>query len=555
MFKQFARSLQISLALIIAVFSNGLLSTAAYAAPGHPVGNNGFVKVDGETLPDEQPENEPHLNTCSLFVDFYNYDQGNTYADVSFAMQSPTASDTVTVTSGDTHPFIGGDPASGSNDLDAHQQYGLSFTGAPASQGYHVKVTVAAPGSQGHDTKTKVFWMPASCQTTTTAVAPTATDLCGTVHDTYLITTTPHVQYFIQNGSTLTPVSAGTHSAGGATSITVVAQATDGYVLAGASQWTLAFTDVACVVSITPTQPTPTPPTCQYQYYVFTFTAPAHYHYEYNGQPLVSGTSFDANGATVTITAVADSGYTFGNSPSSWQYVLTPANGCGSQDQPVTPDEPSFTDVCGIANDTYTIPSKTGVDYFVNGTPVAAGTYHVGAGNVSITITAQAQEGYIISEEVQTEWSHTFTNEACPPEKTPAHITYVVVCTDLGVKVTLTNDGQTDGSAIVANKAYPVPAGGSVEVTIPVDLTYQATFTIVINDHTDYISKNCAPGTGGGSTTPSKPPTPAPVMPTEIPSTGGEAVSPLALMVVMLTAYGAVYLLQGKRREYILGRR
>ena len=91
------------------------------------------------------------------------------------------------------------------------------------------------------------------------------------------------------------------------------------------------------VVTITPVKPVPTPPVCTRgkpgerppaQNYVFNFTTPEHYQYEIKGQKLVSGASFPANGQTVTVTAVPDSGYTFGKTTASWEYTLTPVR-CG----------------------------------------------------------------------------------------------------------------------------------------------------------------------------------------------------------------------------------
>ena len=94
---------------------------------------------------------------------------------------------------------------------------------------------------------------------------------------------------------------------------------------------------VYAVVTITPVKPIPTPPVCgrgqggqrpPAQKYVFNFNTPEHYRYEIKGQKLVSGTSFPANGQTVAITAVPDSGYTFGKATASWEYTLTPVR-CG----------------------------------------------------------------------------------------------------------------------------------------------------------------------------------------------------------------------------------
>jgi len=60
--------------------------------------------------------------------------------------------------------FIGEDDNSGGGSeagLDASRTYRLSFAGiAPHPvQGFHVKLTVRADGSQGADTKHKVFWV------------------------------------------------------------------------------------------------------------------------------------------------------------------------------------------------------------------------------------------------------------------------------------------------------------------------------------------------------------------------------------------------------------
>lgn len=155
-----------------------LLSAPAVAAPGHGQahghgrghavadrpGNNGTIKVDGQPF-DDHPGNEPHVG-CVLQVDFYNYGKGDFHADVTFSPHAPTASSSITVTAGDPRPFVGEDPPGGGTDLDAHETYRLSFTGAPhPKQGYHVKLTVHAPQSNGADTKHKVFWVK-NCATT-----------------------------------------------------------------------------------------------------------------------------------------------------------------------------------------------------------------------------------------------------------------------------------------------------------------------------------------------------------------------------------------------------
>lgn len=135
-------------------------NVAAHTA-GNPSGNNGFIKVNEEVVPDSIPNNDPHVG-CNLKVEFYNYDKNPDYkARVSFALHNPTAGAGYTMSvAGDQNPFIGEDVAGGGNDLDAAKSYKLSFSGTPhAKQGYHVKLTIHADGSRGADVKHKVFWV------------------------------------------------------------------------------------------------------------------------------------------------------------------------------------------------------------------------------------------------------------------------------------------------------------------------------------------------------------------------------------------------------------
>lgn len=126
-----------------------------------PAGNNGFIKVNQEVVPDSTPNNDPHVS-CQFKIEFYNYDQNPANrAHVSFALHNPTAGEGYSLAvSGNQNPVIGGDAASGGNDLDAIESYRLSFTGqSHPQQGYHVKLTINADGSRGADVKHKVFWV------------------------------------------------------------------------------------------------------------------------------------------------------------------------------------------------------------------------------------------------------------------------------------------------------------------------------------------------------------------------------------------------------------
>jgi hypothetical protein len=82
-----------------------------------------------------------------------------------FTMQAPTSDVGLSGTE-PSEVFVGGDPASGGTDFDGEATFTLAFDGAPdPERGYHVKLTVHTPGSQGVDTKHKVFWV-APCDTT-----------------------------------------------------------------------------------------------------------------------------------------------------------------------------------------------------------------------------------------------------------------------------------------------------------------------------------------------------------------------------------------------------
>src|SRR5512132_3688304 len=169
--KQRGRRLVV-VATLAALATAMVLAGAGGASAANPPGNNGTVKID-DTPFDDLPNNEPHVG-CVFQVDFYGYDEGDLNATVTFEAQPPTqreGDDQVLLT--DT-VFIGEDDNSGGGSeagLDASETYTLAFPGITPHpvQGFHVKLTVHAEGSQGADTKYKVFWVRGcESQTTTT---------------------------------------------------------------------------------------------------------------------------------------------------------------------------------------------------------------------------------------------------------------------------------------------------------------------------------------------------------------------------------------------------
>jgi hypothetical protein len=164
------------LIVVTAVVLAGVAVAQLASAAPNPPGNNGTVKID-DTPFDDLPNNEPHVG-CTFQVDFYGYDQGDLNATVIFEAQPPTqraGDDQVLLT--DT-VFIGEDDNSGGGSeagLDAAETYTLDFTGIEPHpvQGFHVKLTVHAEGSQGADTKYKVFWVTGCVPSPTTSSTTT----------------------------------------------------------------------------------------------------------------------------------------------------------------------------------------------------------------------------------------------------------------------------------------------------------------------------------------------------------------------------------------------
>jgi hypothetical protein len=120
------------------------------------------VKITPIGEDDGIPQNTPHV-VCGFDIEWYGFDEGpDIVSTVTFTPQAPTSDVVISGTEPST-VFVGGDPASGAgtdSGFDGEATYHLGFTGDPhPQQGYHVKLTVHTPGSQGADTKYKVFWV------------------------------------------------------------------------------------------------------------------------------------------------------------------------------------------------------------------------------------------------------------------------------------------------------------------------------------------------------------------------------------------------------------
>jgi hypothetical protein len=158
-----SRSLNVGRGLAVAsaltLVGWGAVALPAAADGGDPAGNNGTVKIAPHDGGDG--ENTAHV-ACDFDIKWYGFDEGaDIVSTVVFTMLAPT-SDVLVSSIEPSEVFVGEDPAGGAgNDFDGEASYTLGFGGgAPdAEQGYHVKVTVHTPGSQGADTKHKVLWV------------------------------------------------------------------------------------------------------------------------------------------------------------------------------------------------------------------------------------------------------------------------------------------------------------------------------------------------------------------------------------------------------------
>jgi hypothetical protein len=183
-----------------AVCGTGLLVALAGPAGAQedPAGNNGTVKIDRVPF-DDHPNNEPHVG-CEFQVDFYGFDEGDLSATVTFEAVPPTQSGATDVPPGEGDELltdevaIGQDAAGGGTDLDASVTYDLTDELAGIEphpqQGWHVRLTVHAEGSQGADTKHKVFWVSGCEPTTTTSSSTTSTSTTSTSTTSTSTTTT-----------------------------------------------------------------------------------------------------------------------------------------------------------------------------------------------------------------------------------------------------------------------------------------------------------------------------------------------------------------------------
>lgn len=168
-------------------------------------------------------------------------------------------------------------------------------------------------------------------------------------------------------------------------------------------------------------------------------------------------------------------GYVFSDGTKSHDYGVAKDSGTPCEPEPtsVTPKAPTVKDdSCGTANDTYTIPSTEGVDYYVGGNKLKAGTYTTGA-VLSIEVTAKAQSGYVVEGDAS--WTLTFTNQPCEPGPAePTGSIGEVTCKagQASVELTFGNKGGSSTSltwsvdGVMSFVEVPVKAGQTVSRSV-----------------------------------------------------------------------------------------
>ncbi|MFC4556033.1 glycoside hydrolase family 3 N-terminal domain-containing protein [Georgenia faecalis] len=142
-----------------------------------------------------------------------------------------------------------------------------------------------------------------------------------------------------------------------------------------------------------------------------TITVPAVAGVQYlvDGEAVAAGTHPGVG--AVTVTAEPLEGFWFADDAvMTWTFTFDAT----APLTPVTPAAVVFTDEPGTAGDTFTIPEVEGVEYVIDGEPVAAGSYPASG---TVSLTARALDGYVLTDDATTAW--TFTFDATAPTEPP----------------------------------------------------------------------------------------------------------------------------------------
>jgi hypothetical protein len=266
---------------------------------------------------------------------------------------------------------------------------GVAWTISPITDRTATATATALDGyifSGGETTKSWTFeFSDAPCEIPAVA-EPTAVDQCGIDGDRLELPNVEHVTWQVDGE----PEQGGT--------VTVTAVPADGYAFPKGVQttWELSFTDKPCAPTVIPLVAVPSfVDVCGSTGDGVELPAAAeHISWVVTGDPKVGG--------SVTVTAVADEGYAFGDEVDAvfdFTFDTTPC----PIELPV-PAEPEPEDACGVDDDRIVQPSALdGVEWTIS--PVVDGT---------ATATASVKPGFTFPNGKTTEtWSFTFDDEPC----------------------------------------------------------------------------------------------------------------------------------------------
>ena len=329
-----------------------------------------------------------------------------------------------------------------------------------------------------------------SCTQTVIPVEPNFTDSSCTAPGqvggaSYTIPTTTGVDYYV-NGS---KVAAGTYPLAGGATANITTQAQNGYVIdvTKTNTWTYTATARTCITNVTPVAPTFAADACTNQYTntgaKYTIPSTTGVDYFVDGVKTPAGT-YSAEGSTsITVTAVAQAGYTLQNYPTDgWPHSYPIAPDCTEKVMPLAPGitQSVCTGPGTQTGATYTIPTTDGVNYFVDGTKTAAGTYPLAAGT-SVVITAEKSRPTVTLTGT-TEWTRTATTVNCIVDANPTAPTFTadscVNYVNVGASYTIPTTTGVDyyvGGVKTDAGTYPATAGTTVVVTAVAKTGYTLT--------------------------------------------------------------------------------
>lgn len=378
--------------------------------------------------------------------------------------------------------------------------------------------------SDGKTTETYPVTVPgkdagANCDTEVTPAAPTlAQSECtgpgSNSVPTATIPTTTGVSYTIAG-----KVVSGTIPETPGTTIIVTAVPDTGYKFAGAEQsiqTTLTFTNPGdCAVTATPVAPTLAQSACTGP---GTNTAPSLTIPVTTGviykiaNTVVSGTTAETPGTTVTVTAVPATGYTFaGDQSKNYPLTFTNPGNCAVAATPVGPgiSEIACNGPGSDAHSTLSIPTTTGVSYQINGATVSGDIDETGVS--SVVVTAVPAAGYFFDTNTVSSWTEHFTtpdcsaavtivkpafaDDECVAGQSAGNAEYVIPGTDHvtyyvnGTKATPGSHAATNGSTI---KVTATPDTGYTVISVS---SWTHTFATPHCRGTDAVSVHRTPTT------------------------------------------------------------